>query len=74
MGAVVNIGQRPTFDGPSPHATVEAHLLDFAGDLYGEDLEVHFLRRHRDEQKFSSRSELVAQIERDVAAFREWRR
>ena len=73
MDAVVNIGQRPTFEAPSRHATVEAHLLDFEGDLYGEALEVHFLRRHRDEQRFSSRSELVAQIERDVAAFREWR-
>ena len=52
---------------------VEAHLLDFEGDIYGETLEVHFLRRHRDEQRFASQSELVAQIDRDVKAFREWR-
>lgn len=74
IGAVVNIGERPTFATPERQATVEVHLLDFEGDLYGEALEVHVLERRRAERKFSSRSELVAEIERDVAAFREWRR
>lgn len=72
IGALVNVGHRPTFSAPGGRATVEAHLVGFDGDLYGEFLEVHFLKRHRDEQKFSSRSELVARIERDAAAFREW--
>ena len=68
--ALVNIGHRPTFETSGARATVEAHLLDFEADLYGEYLEVHFLRRHRDESKFASASELRAQIERDVAAYR----
>lgn len=73
LDAVVNIGHRPTFAEATRRSTVEAHLVDFEGDLYGESLEVHFLGRHRAEKKFSSRDELVAQIERDVAAFRAWR-
>lgn len=72
LGTLVNIGRRPTFHeaaGGSP-LTVEAHCLDFHGDLYGEYLEVHFLARHRDERKFPSVEALVHQIQRDVEAFR----
>jgi riboflavin kinase/FMN adenylyltransferase len=74
LGAVVNIGLRPTFEGQRGAAsqeTVEAYLVDFSGDLYGEVLEVHFLARHRDELRFPSVADLVEQIRRDVAAFRE---
>ena len=45
---------------------VEAHLLDFDGDLYGERLVVQLWRRLRDEAQFESEEELVAQIARDV--------
>jgi riboflavin kinase/FMN adenylyltransferase len=45
---------------------VEAHLLDFAGDLYGQDMTVRFRDRIRDERKFKSVEELVRQIEKDV--------
>jgi riboflavin kinase/FMN adenylyltransferase len=76
LGALVNIGRRPTFSQAhpgEPQETVEAHCLDFKGDLYGEYLEVHFLARHRDERKFPAAAALVEQIERDVEAFRRFR-
>jgi riboflavin kinase/FMN adenylyltransferase len=69
-GAVTNVGLRPTFAGS--RRTVEAYLLDFAGDIYGEVLRVEFLHRLRGEQKFAGVSALVAQITADVAAARNW--
>lgn len=67
--AVVNVGVRPTF-GVNDLA-VEAYLLDFVGDLYGERLRLHFVARLRGEQKFQSVDELRAQIGRDVEAARQ---
>lgn len=66
---VLNVGIRPTF-GPDGDLTVEAHLFDFQGDLYGKDVELVLVRRLRAEMKFGSRDELVAQIARDCAAAR----
>jgi len=66
--AVVNIGERPTFGGAG--TTVEAHLLGFAGDLYGQPLRVRFVKQLREERRFAGAPELVAQIERDVAEAR----
>jgi len=66
--AVANIGVQPTFDGSKQK--VEAHLLDFDRDIYGETLELAFVRRLRAEQRFSGVAELVAQIQRDVASGR----
>jgi len=65
---VTNIGVRPTVDGK--RRTVEAHLLDFTGDLYGARLRLDLVGRLRPETKFSSLDELKAQIARDVAAAR----
>lgn len=72
LTAVVNVGMRPTFKDPATGAgsTVEAHILDWSGDLPGDHLEVSFLSRHRDEMKFPSVAALVEQIRRDVAACR----
>ena len=67
--AVVNIGVRPTF-GDSTSA-VEAHLLDFSGDLYGRRMRLTFLRRLREERRFPSVEALRAQIAVDVASARE---
>jgi len=64
--AVLNIGHRPTRNQPAPVLHVEAHLLDFTGDLYGKDLEVVFVDRLRDEKKFNSMDELRDQIGRDI--------
>jgi riboflavin kinase / FMN adenylyltransferase len=66
--AVVNLGRRPTFGGRE--LTVEAHMLDFEADLYGQRLRVFFEARLRDEQAFPGKDALVAQIRADVAAAR----
>ncbi|HVV00922.1 MAG TPA: bifunctional riboflavin kinase/FAD synthetase [Verrucomicrobiae bacterium] len=68
--AVLNIGVRPTVQSGSANRTVEAHLLDFSGDLYGSDLELTLTRRLRNEKRFSSREELQAQIRADIEAAR----
>lgn len=62
-GGMMNIGRRPTFDGMD--VTVEVHVLDFKGDLYGDPLSVQFLRRLRDEQKFDSADALATQLSKD---------
>jgi riboflavin kinase / FMN adenylyltransferase len=67
--AATNVGVRPTVNGG--HVTVEAHLLDFAGDLYGQTLRLEFISRVRPEKRFSSLPELQAQIQADVAVIRE---
>lgn len=61
---VANVGHNPTFGNES--LSVEVHLLDFEGDLYGAQLGVAFVARIRDERKFASVDELAAQIACDV--------
>jgi riboflavin kinase/FMN adenylyltransferase len=63
--AAVNVGVRPTFE-TGRGLLVEAHLLDFDGDLYGQTLRIAFLERLRGEKRFESVDELVAQMKRDV--------
>ena len=67
-GAAVNIGYRPTLSSPAPKLQVEAHLLDFSGDIYGETMELTFVQKLRDEQKFASTAELHDQIAKDIAS------
>lgn len=66
--AATNIGQRPTFAGDM--VTIEAHLLDFSRDLYGEQIELRFERRLRMERRFTGLEDLVAQIDKDIAVTR----
>ena len=66
---VANVGSNPTFDG-NEHR-VETHLLDFSGDLYGQDITVRFVERLRAEKKFPSPEALVGQIRRDEQKARE---
>lgn len=66
--AATNIGLRPTFAGEK--MTVEAHLLDFSGDIYGETVELLFQKRLRAEKRFQGLEALVAQIDKDIAATR----
>lgn len=68
--AAVNVGVRPTF-GKDLHPLVEAFLLDFEGDLYGQRLTVEFVARLRGERRFASVDELIAQMHRDVQRTRE---
>lgn len=67
----LNIGVRPTLAAGQPELRVEAHLLDFVGELYGAELEVAITAKLRDEKRFNSVAELQQQIERDVAAIRQ---
>ncbi|HZO07858.1 MAG TPA: bifunctional riboflavin kinase/FAD synthetase, partial [Myxococcota bacterium] len=67
--AVVNIGERPTFGGTQ--LVVEAHLLDFAGDLYDARVRLSFHARLRGEERFPSAQALVERIQADVRAARE---
>jgi riboflavin kinase/FMN adenylyltransferase len=67
-GGAANIGSRPTFGGST--VTVEVHVLDFSGDLYGQEVRVEFVERLRPEQRFASVPELSAQIQRDVETAR----
>ena len=64
--AVLNIGVRPTVPSAVPQRRFEVHLLGFQGELYGQELEVTFLEKLREERKFGSLDELKAQIARDV--------
>ena len=68
--AAVNLGTVPTA-GAGRQQTCEAHLLDFRGDLYGQDLALDLVVRLRDEQRFPSFEALVAQIQADIAAVRQ---
>ena len=65
-GAVTNIGVRPTFDHRTMAIQVEAHLLDYYDDLYGRELNLQFIHRLRDEQRFSGPQALVTQIHLDI--------
>jgi riboflavin kinase/FMN adenylyltransferase len=68
LPGVANIGTCPTFD--NCEFTLEVHLLDFDGDLYGEDLGVDFVARLREERRFPSIEALAAQIHADIAVAR----
>lgn len=69
LPAVANIGFNPTFGNET--LSVEAHILDFAGDLLGRTLRIHFVQRLRSEQKFSGVDELRARIAQDIAIGRQ---
>ncbi len=69
MTSVSSFGTRPTVGGVEP--LLEAHLFDFDGDLYGKHIEVEFVAKLRDEEKFPDLPALVAQMNRDAARARE---
>ena len=66
----LNLGLRPTLASPTPRLQCEVHLLDFAEEIYGEELELTFATKLRDEQKFANVEALQSQITRDLAAAR----
>lgn len=65
---MMNIGQRPTFDGNS--ITLEVHILDFNSDIYGKDVQLQFVKRIRDEQPFDGIEELKIQLKKDEKTVR----
>jgi riboflavin kinase/FMN adenylyltransferase len=69
--AAISLGRRPTFYAESGLLLLEAHLLDFDGDLYGQAARVRFHRRLRGQERFESVEDLIAQMARDVQAVRE---
>jgi riboflavin kinase/FMN adenylyltransferase len=69
--AALNIGLRPTVASAKPQLRVEAHLLDFNGTLYGQELELETGPKLRDERRFASMEELREQIARDVKLVRQ---
>lgn len=62
----INLGRRPTFYEHADHSLLEAHLIDFEGDLYGEAARVSFAEFLRSERKFDGIDALVAQLKHDV--------
>ena len=63
FGGMMNIGVRPTFDDPV--RTVEVNIFDFSREIYGDTIQVRFIDRIRDEQKFDGIDELKAQLDSD---------
>jgi len=66
----INLGRRPTFYEHADHSLLEAHLLDFDGDLYGERAEVRFVHFLRSERKFDGVDALVTQLKHDIESSR----
>jgi riboflavin kinase/FMN adenylyltransferase len=67
--AAISLGPNPTFDEGG--LKVEVHVIDYRGDLYDQELEVDFLSRLRNIERFDSIDELIAQMDRDIAACRQ---
>ncbi|HEX9616886.1 MAG TPA: bifunctional riboflavin kinase/FAD synthetase [Anaerolineales bacterium] len=70
--AVTNVGVRPTFESEPVPPRVETHILDFLDPIYGRQIQLDFLARLRDEQRFPSVQALVEQIHRDIRETREY--
>ena len=66
QACAINLGRRPTFYEHADSSLLEAHLLDFAGDLYGEQAKVQFTHFLRSERKFEGIDALVAQLRDDI--------
>jgi riboflavin kinase/FMN adenylyltransferase len=65
--AVANIGVRPTFENQEALPRLEAHLLGYTGDLYGKNMDIRFITRLRDEQRFPNIQALIGQIHTDIS-------
>jgi riboflavin kinase / FMN adenylyltransferase len=69
--AAISLGRRPTFYAEAGMLLLEAYVLDFDGDLYGQTAHVRFRRRLRGQERFDSVDDLIAQMARDVDAVRD---
>jgi riboflavin kinase/FMN adenylyltransferase len=69
-GGMLNIGYRPTVNHNVDHRSLEVHIFDFKRDIYSEEVEIEFIQRVRDEQKFSNVEELKAQLKKDEESIR----
>lgn len=64
MDAVINIGKNPTFN--AENRTVEAHIPQYSGNLYGKEITIRFIEKIRDDKKFDSIDDLILQINKDI--------
>ncbi|MDE6378772.1 MAG: riboflavin biosynthesis protein RibF, partial [Duncaniella sp.] len=66
--AVVNIGTRPTVEGDAEaETTIEAHIIDYQGYIYDEEIRIEFVKRLRPERRFVSTDKLASQIKTDIS-------
>ncbi len=70
--AAISVGRRPTYYGADGYRLLEAHLLDFSGDLYGETLVVWLGSHLRDQEKYASAEDLITALKSDIAAAAQW--
>ena len=70
QAAAISVGRRPTFHAGGAPVVLEAYLLDFSGDLYGQQARVSFVSRLRDEERYDSIDDLLRQMALDVEATR----
>ena len=69
-GGMLNIGFRPTVSHNIDHRSLEVHIFDFNHDIYSEEVELEFIQRVRDEQKFANVDDLIAQLKKDEETIR----
>lgn len=71
FGAVTNIGIRPTFASSNENPQVETHLFNFSDQIYGQEIQLNFIDRLREEKRFPNVDELVSQIKQDISKAKE---
>jgi len=64
--SITNVGYNPTFNNRNEEIKVETHIINFNNSVYGEKLRIFFVKKIRDERKFSSEKELISQIKNDI--------
>jgi len=69
---MLNIGVRPTVNSEDAKRSIEVHLLDFEGDLYGEYLQLQLFKKVREEKKFESKEKLISEISKDEVRIRNY--
>ncbi|MET8852175.1 riboflavin kinase [Amycolatopsis sp. NPDC004625] len=72
LPAAISVGRRPTYYGADGYRLLEAHVLDFSGDLYGETLVVWLGTHLRDQEKYASAEDLITALKGDIAAAGQW--
>jgi FAD synthase len=72
IAAAVSVGRRPTYYGADGYRLVEAHLLDFSGDLYGKELTVWLGHHLREQKAYPSSEALIVALNKDIADAAKW--
>ncbi|MGV9362710.1 riboflavin kinase [Amycolatopsis sp. NPDC003731] len=72
LPAAISVGRRPTYYGADGYRLLEAHVLDFSGDLYGETLVVWLGTHLREQKKYASAEDLITALKNDIAAAAQW--